>query len=559
MCTGIASEVALTAPLDSAAVGAAWSALEQHRREISSLTLREVFARDSARFQSLSFPLDDMLVDLSKCQLTAETLSLLAALARAAGVEAWRDRMFAGVAINETERRPVLHAALRAGAGAEGKLGAAGSAEVEAVAARLAEFATGVRSGAIAASDGKAFSDVANIGIGGSDLGPAMVTAALRPYATGPRVHFVSNVDGAHLADTLAGLDPARTLFLIASKTFTTIETMTNARTARDWIVSALGESAVGSHFAALSAAVPKAVAFGVQHDRIFGFWDWVGGRYSVWSAIGLPVMISIGPEQFARFAEGARVIDRHFREAPIERNVPMLLGLLNVWQRAVCGYPTRAVLPYDQRLAKFPAFLQQLEMESNGKRVTMNGADVARATGSVVWGAAGTDAQHSFFQLLHQGTEIVPCEFLVAAEGHEPHLGHHHRLLLANCLAQSEALAIGRTTAEAEALMIAKGMPAVEARRLAPHRTFPGDRPSVTFAYRRLDPFTLGRLIALHEHRVFVEAAVHGINAFDQWGVELGKELANELLPLVEGARPDAVRNSSTEGLAAHLVSLKA
>lgn len=559
MCIGIASEVALTAPLDSAAVGAAWSALEQHRREISSLALREVFARDSARFQSLSFPLDDMLVDLSKCQLTAETLSLLAALARAASVEAWRDRMFAGVAINETERRPVLHVALRAGADAEGMLGAAGSAEVEAVAARLAEFATGVRSGAIAASDGKAFSDVVNIGIGGSDLGPAMVTTALRPFATGPRVHFVSNVDGAHLADTLAGLDPARTLFLIASKTFTTIETMTNARTARDWIVSALGEAAVGHHFAALSAAVPKAVAFGVREDRVFGFWDWVGGRYSVWSAIGLPVMISIGPAMFATFAEGARAIDRHFREAPIERNVPMLLGLLNVWQRAVCGYPTRAVLPYDQRLAKFPAFLQQLEMESNGKRVTMNGADVARATGGVVWGAAGTDAQHSFFQLLHQGTEIVPCEFLVAAEGHEPHLGHHHRLLLANCLAQSEALAIGRTTAEAEALMIAKGMPAVEARRLAPHRTFPGDRPSVTFAYRRLDPFTLGRLIALHEHRVFVEAAVHGINAFDQWGVELGKEVANELLPLVEGARPDAVRNSSTEGLAAHLVSLKA
>ena len=544
---------------DTAAVAAAWHALETHRREIAPATLRDLFAREDNRFDDLSFRLDDMLVDLSKCRLTTETVSLLAALAHAAGVEDWRDRMFTGEAINTTERRPVLHVALRAGRDAAAMLGEASASEVEAVAARLATFATGVRNGVVRSSDGKPFSDVVNIGIGGSDLGPAMVTAALRPYATGPRVHFVSNVDGAHLTDTLAGLDPARTLFLIASKTFSTIETMTNARTARAWIVSVLGEAAVGQHFAALSAAVPKAVAFGIQEDRVFGFWDWVGGRYSVWSAIGLPVMISIGADLFAQFAQGARAIDRHFCEAPVERNLPMLLGLLNVWQRSVCGYATRAVLPYEQRLAKFPAFLQQLEMESTGKRVTMSGAEVAHSTGGVVWGAAGTDAQHSFFQLLHQGTEIVPCEFLIAAEGHEPQLAHHHRLLMANCLAQSEALALGRSTAEVEALMAEQGTPAAEAQRLAPHRTFPGNRPSVTIAYKKLNPFTLGRLIALHEHRVFVEAAVHGINAFDQWGVELGKEVAIELLPLAEGAKPDAGRNASTAGIAAHLVSLKA
>ncbi len=543
---------------DNAAVVAAWNALETHRREIAPATLRDLFAADAARFRTLSFGLGDMLVDFSKCQITSETLSLLAALARAAGVEAWRNRMFAGDAINETERRPVLHVALRARPDARSMLGIAGAAEVEAVAARLAAFATGVRAGTVCSTGGMPFSDIVNIGIGGSDLGPAMVTAALHPYATGPRVHFVSNVDGAHLTDTLARLDPARTLFLIASKTFTTIETMTNARTAREWIVSALGEAAVGNHFAALSAAVPKAVAFGIREDHVFGFWDWVGGRYSVWSAIGLPVMISIGPEQFARFADGAHAIDRHFCETPIESNLPMLLGLLSVWQRSVCGYSTRAVLPYDQRLAKFPAFLQQLEMESNGKRVRMGGAEVTHLTGGVVWGAAGTDAQHSFFQLLHQGTEIVPCEFFVAAEGHEPDLADHHRLLMANCLAQSEALALGRSGAEVEALMIRQGMPAAEARRLAPHRTFPGNRPSVTFAYRKLDPFRLGSLIALHEHRVFVEAAVHGINAFDQWGVELGKEVANELLALVEGAEPDAGRNPSTAGIASHLVSLR-
>ncbi len=544
---------------DKSSLEQAWTALERHRQGSAGVSLRDLLGSPQRSFSSLSFTFDDLLLDLAKCALTADTLSLLCRLARAAGVQERRDAMFAGERINETEGRAVLHVALRGGASDAFVVdGSDVTHEVGAMLARLRTFADGVRRGEIAAHDGRPFTDVVNLGIGGSDLGPAMATSALRPYVDGPRVHFVSNVDSAHLADTLVSLDPSRTLFLVASKTFTTIETMTNAASARAWIVGSLGEATVATHFAAVSAAVPKAVAFGIPTERIFGFWDWVGGRYSVWSAIGLPLMIAIGPEAFDRFREGARAMDEHFRSTPLERNLPALLGLVGVWHRAVCGYATRAVLPYDQRLARFPAFLQQMEMESNGKRVTLDGRPVERPTGGVVWGAAGTDAQHSFFQLLHQGTDVVPCEFLIAAEGHEPHQAHHHRLLVANCLAQSEALALGRTSGEAEALMLRQGLSAAEARRLAPHRTFPGNRPSLTIAYRKLDPYTLGRLLALYEHRVFVEASVHGINAYDQWGVELGKELASELLPLVEGAASAGARNISTQGLIAHLRDLQ-
>ena len=538
-------------------VDAAWAQLKAHHGNIARSTIREMFERDPNRFERLCVRLDDLWIDFSKSSLTQDTLALLGGLAEANGVANARDRMFAGEPINATERRAVLHVALRESPGATIVVdGRNVVADVESEVARLAAFAEGVRTGSIAGHDRGGLTDILNIGIGGSDLGPAMAVAALAPYATGPRIHFVSNVDGAHLADTLARLDPARTLIIVASKTFTTTETMTNARSARAWIVDALGEPAVGAHFAAVSAAVPKAVAFGISPERVFGFWDWVGGRYSVWSAVGLPLMISIGPEQFDRFRAGGHAVDEHFRTAPFASNLPMLLGLLSVWQRDVCGYASRAILPYDQRLHRLPAFLQQLEMESNGKRVTMEGAGVSHRTGGVVWGAAGTDAQHSFFQLLHQGTDVVPCEFLIAARGHEPHLAHHHRLLIANCLAQSEALAIGRSQSDAEELMRASGLSAEEAHRLGPHRTFPGNRPSVTIAYETLDPFTLGRLVALYEHRVFVEAAVHGINAFDQWGVELGKELASALLPLVEGVEHsgDTQRNGSTLGLVAHL-----
>ena len=533
----------------------AWADLAAHRTRTVSQHLRELFAADTNRFQTLSARLEDLLLDYSKTAVTAETIELLLALAKAADVEAKRDAMFAGEPINTTEGRAVLHTALRNQSGKPVMVdGVDVMPEVNAVLERMSAFADGIRSGKIAAADGEPFTDVVNIGIGGSDLGPVMATLALAPYHDGPRLHYVSNVDGAHIADTLAKLDPARTLVIVASKTFTTIETMTNAATARRWIAGALGEDAVARHFAAVSTALDKVAAFGIQPERIFGFWDWVGGRYSVWSAIGLPVMIAIGPENFRAFLAGAHAMDEHFRTAPLAQNLPVLFGLIGLWHRETCGYPARAVLPYDQRLLRLPAYLQQLDMESNGKRVHKAGGAVTRPTGPLVWGEPGTNGQHAFFQLLHQGTDIVPCEFLVAAEGHEPELAHQHRLLLANCLAQSEAMMKGRTLEEAKAQLVKQGLSPDAVEHLAPHKVFPGNRPSVTIAYRKLDPFTLGRLIALYEHRVFVEAAVFDINAFDQWGVELGKELATALLPVIEGKAPAEVHDASTAGLARYL-----
>jgi glucose-6-phosphate isomerase len=534
-----------------------WARLADHREATKARHLRTLFAQDSARFAGFSAQFDDLLLDYSKTSVTAETLALLLELARAADVAGQRDAMFAGEAINTTEKRAVLHTALRAPAGSRVTVdGADVMPEIHATLAKLASFAEGIRSGSTPAADGERFTDVINIGIGGSDLGPAMVTLALAPYHDGPRLHYVSNVDGAHIADTLAKLDPARTLVIVASKTFTTIETMTNAATARRWIADALGEAAVASHFAAVSTALDKVGAFGIAPDRIFGFWDWVGGRYSVWSAIGLPVMIAIGPAHFRAFLDGAHALDEHFRNAPIEHNLPVLLGLVGLWHRDVCGYRARAILPYDQRLLRLPAYLQQLDMESNGKRVAKDGSALARPSGPLVWGEPGTNGQHAFYQLLHQGTDTIPCEFLVAAEGHEPDLTQHHRLLLANCLAQSEALMKGRTLEEARAILLKQGLAPDAVAALAPHKVFPGNRPSVTIAYRRLDPFTLGRIVALYEHRVFVEAAVWGINAFDQWGVELGKELATALLPVIEGKAAADAHDSSTAGLARYLTA---
>src|SRR5690606_17869974 len=340
---------------------------------------------------------------------------------------------------------------------------------------------------------GKPITDVVNIGIGGSDLGPAMATLALAPYHDGPRAHYVSNVDGAHIADVLKLLDPETTLFIVASKTFTTVETMTNAATARRWIADKLGAEAVGQHFAAVSTALDKVADFGILEDRVFGFWDWVGGRYSLWSAIGLPVMIAVGPENFRRLLAGAEAMDTHFRDAPLGENLPVVLGLIGYWHRVICLYPARAIIPYDQRLVRLPAYLQQLDMESNGKRVTLDGAPVSTPTGPLVWGEPGSNGQHAFFQLLHQGTDVIPVEFIVAAEGHEPELTHHHDLLIANCLAQSEALMKGRTLEEAKAQLVAKGMAEADAVALAPHRVFPGNRPSLTIIYGKLDPFALG------------------------------------------------------------------
>ncbi len=530
-------------------------ALKAHWKNGAPKNMRATFADDSKRFSRYSLQLDDLLLDWSKCLVNDETLSLLGDLAKVANVEERRDAMFAGKPINNTEGRAVLHIALRNRSGKPIKVdGEDVMPGVKEVLDRMAAFADGLRSGSIKGSKNKPITDVVNIGIGGSDLGPAMATLAMSPYHDGPRLHFVSNIDGAHIADTLAGLDPATTLIIIASKTFTTIETMTNAKAARKWIADALGEKAVGKHFAAVSTALDKVDAFGIPADRIFGFWDWVGGRYSIWSAIGLPLMIAIGPEDFGRFLDGAHAMDEHFRKAALPRNLPMILGLVGYWHRAIAGYTSRAVIPYDQRLSRLPAYLQQLDMESNGKGVTVDGKPVAGPTGPVVWGEPGTNGQHAFFQLLHQGTDTIPVEFIVAAKGHEPHLDNQHEMLLANCLAQSEALMKGRTLEEAKAQLAARNLPKSEVNRIAPHRVFTGNRPSITIVHDKLDPYALGRLIALYEHRVFVEAQLFGINAFDQWGVELGKELATELLPVVSGEVKPKDKDASTQGLVAHL-----
>ncbi|RUM98852.1 glucose-6-phosphate isomerase [Pseudaminobacter arsenicus] len=522
--------------------------------------MREAFKSDPQRFCRFSLTEGDLLLDWSKCAVALSTMGLLEKLALAAKLPERREAMFSGQKINVTEGRAVLHMALRNSADAKVMVdGHDAMGGVRTVHEAMARFSDAVRSGAVVGATGRKFTDIVNIGIGGSDLGPAMATLALAPYHDGPRAHFVSNVDGAHIHDTLKPLDPQTTLFIIASKTFTTIETMTNAETARKWIETALGADAVARHFAAVSTALDKVASFGIVPERVFGFWDWVGGRYSVWSAIGLPVMLAIGPQCFSEFLAGAHEMDRHFATAPLLENLPVVMGLIGYYHRVICNYPARAVIPYDQRLARLPAYLQQLDMESNGKQVTLDGIRVTTPTGPLVWGEPGTNGQHAFFQLLHQGTDVIPVEFLAAAEGHEPELRHHHNLLVANCLAQSEALMKGRTLEEARRQMLTKGMAVAEVDRLAPHRVFPGNRPSITLLYRKLDPHMLGRLIALYEHRVFVEGVLFGINSFDQWGVELGKELATGLLPVVEGTEDAARSDASTAGLVRHIHKLRA
>lgn len=526
-------------------------ALKTHAKTAAPADMRAAFDADPSRFERFSARLDDLVLDYSKCRVDDETIALLEQLAIDSDVQARRDAMFSGEAINTTEGRAVLHTALRNRSGKPVMVdGKDVMGDVQSVLKAMGEFAEAIRSGAARGATGKQITDIVNIGIGGSDLGPAMATLALAPYHDGPKAHFVSNVDGAHIADTLKPLDPETTLVIIASKTFTTIETITNAQTARRWLVAALGEAAVGDHFCAVSTALDKVSAFGISEDRTFGFWDWVGGRYSIWSAIGLPLMIAIGAENFGRFLDGAHAMDRHFADAPIRQNLPMLLGLIGFYHRVAFDYASRAIIPYDQRLSRFAAYLQQLDMESNGKGVTIDGTAVDTPTGPIVWGEPGTNGQHAFFQLLHQGTDIIPVEFMIAANGHEPDLAHQHQLLIANCLAQSEALMRGRTLAEARQQLKDKGASDADADRIAPHRVFTGNRPSITLVYDKLTPEALGRLIALYEHRVFVEAQIFGINAFDQWGVELGKELATGLLPVVEGKDAGEGHDASTLGL---------
>lgn len=524
--------------------------LQEHFIKNGERTITELFENAPDRFEEFSSLCGEILFDYSKCNMDQKTLELLLELANAAELKQKTIELFAGAHVNSTEDRAVQHMALRAPNNVPIVIdGENVVPDVKAVLNQMTEFSEGVRSGQIKSSSDQTFTDIVNIGIGGSDLGPAMVSLALTPYCDGPKTHFVSNVDGADISGVLAGLDPATTLFIVASKTFTTQETMTNAQTARNWLAGKLGEAAIADHFVALSTSLDKTAAFGIRDDRAFGFWDWVGGRYSVWSAIGLSVMLAIGSKNFASFLSGAAEVDEHFQHTPFERNVPVLMGLVGIWHRNVCNYATHAVLPYDQNLSRFPAYLQQLDMESNGKCVDLDGAQTECASGPVVWGEPGTNGQHAFYQLIHQGTSVVPVDLLIAANPAD-RVGDHHEKLAANVFAQSEALMVGKSLEQASAELSARGMSKEAIEKLAPHKVFPGNRPSCTFVYPKLTPKTLGMLIALYEHKVFVQGAIWNINSFDQWGVELGKELAGELLPYVGDAKKIANRNGSTVGL---------
>ena len=529
----------------------------RHIHSQSGSDIASLFANDPTRFERFSASIGELVYDFSKTTIDDETMALLLQLADAANVEARRDQMFAGEAINVTEGRAVQHMALRAPAGTEVMIdGRNVMPDVLEVRQRMAHFATAVRSGQKVGKGG-AFTDVVNIGIGGSDLGPAMAVDALSPYHDGPKVHFVSNVDGADIHDVLSKVPAETTLFIIASKTFTTQETMANAATARRWFVQRCGDEQVPTHFCALSTALDKTAEFGIRPDQTFGFWDWVGGRYSLWSAIGLSLMIAIGESNFEEFLTGGNAVDNHFCTEPLANNLPVLMALIGIYHRNVCGYPTHAILPYDQHLHRFPAYLQQLDMESNGKRVGLNDELVTEDTGPVVWGQPGTNGQHAFYQLIHQGTSIIPADFLIAANAHHPYL-EHHEMLIANALAQTEALALGKSVQKARQELVAKGADPDGIEGLALHKSFPGNRPSCTFIYPKLTPYLLGQLIALYEHKIFVQGTIWNINSYDQWGVELGKQLAGELLPLVRGGDATEDRNGSTKGLLAAYHAMK-
>ncbi len=529
------------------------NALTRHRARLEKTTMREMFAADPKRFASFSASGCGILLDYSKNRIDAKAMDALFDLSRAADVEDRRKAMWKGAHINVTEDRAVMHMALRYMGDKPVKVdGKDVMPDVREVLARMKAFSGQVRDGTIRGATGETFTDVVNIGIGGSDLGPVMVTLALAPYTRADlRAHYVSNVDGAHIHDTLKGLDPKRTMFIVASKTFTTDETMTNAATARAWIAAALGEAAVPDHFAALSTNLAACADFGIKPDRIFGFWDWVGGRYSVWSAIGLPVAIAVGFENFEAFLRGAYEMDQHFLKTRLEKNLPVIMGLLGVWYRNAWGFATHAVLPYDQRLSRFAAYLQQQDMESNGKSVSLAGKPLDYSSGPIIWGEPGTNGQHAFYQLIHQGTSVIPVDFLVAAQPHED-LPPHHAKLVANVFAQSEALMLGKTKDEVVAELSAQGLDKDRIKFLTPHKMFPGNRPSNTLIYPKLTPEMLGSLVALYEHKVFVQGTIWGVNSYDQWGVELGKQLAKALLPKVEGVVDSKGHDSSTRGLLA-------
>ncbi len=531
----------------------AWQALRRHfKDEIEPVSMRQLFAQDPERFQKLSRHFEDWLVDFSKNRLTAETIDRLIMLANQQHLSEAIERMFAGEKINETENRAVLHTALRNRSNRPVYVdGEDVMPQVNAVLAQMRAFAEAVRSGAWRGATGQRITDIVNIGIGGSDLGPCMVCEALKPYAQeGLFAHFVSNVDGTHIAETLRRLDPATTLFIVASKTFTTQETMTNAETARAWLADKLGQGAVPRHFVAVSTNAAEVAKFGIDTANMFVFWDWVGGRYSLWSAIGLSIACLIGMDNFEGLLGGAHAMDEHFRTAPFDDNLPVLLALVSLWYIDFWGAESHAILPYDQYLGRFAAYLQQGDMESNGKSVDKQGRRIADyATGAIIWGEPGTNGQHAFYQLIHQGTRLVPCDFIATIDTHNP-VGDHHEKLLANFFAQTEALMCGKTEEEARAELRAQGLPQDEIDALAPHKTFAGNKPTTSILLKKLTPHSLGALIALYEHKIFVEGVLWNVFSFDQWGVELGKQLAKKILAELKEPGEVCAHDASTNGL---------
>jgi glucose-6-phosphate isomerase len=533
----------------------AWKALESHFNEIADIHMRELFAQDPERFSRFSLRFDDILLDYSKNRITSETMRLLLDLARQADLKTWIERMFDGEKINITEDRAVLHIALRNRSNRAIYVdGVNVMDEVNRVLDHMREFSEAVRSGQWRGYTGKAITDIVNIGIGGSDLGPVMVTEALKPYGKeGLRVRFVSNVDGTHIVETLKQVSPETTLFIVASKTFTTQETLTNAQTAKEWLLrSAADERAVAKHFVALSTNPQEVSKFGIDTANMFEFWDWVGGRYSLWSAIGLSIAIYIGADNFEELLTGAHLMDEHFRAAEFEENIPVVLGVLGVWYNNFFGAQTHAILPYDQYLHRFSAYFQQGDMESNGKSRDRDGQRVDVSTGPVIWGEPGTNGQHAFYQLIHQGTKLIPADFLAPIETHNP-VGQHHQILLSNFFAQTEALMKGKTEAEVRTELEAAGMSGEPLERLVPHKRFAGNKPTNSIMFQKLTPRSLGSLIAMYEHKIFTQGIIWNINSFDQWGVELGKQLAKAILPELAGKEKVSAHDSSTNGLINH------
>lgn len=531
---------------------AAWKALQQHFEEMKDVKIADLFVKDSNRFATFSATFDDlMLVDYSKNRITHETLSKLQALAKETDLQGAIKSMFSGEKINRTEDRAVLHVALRNRSNTpivvEGK---DVMPEVNAVLAKMKSFSERIISGEWKGYTGKPITDVVNMGIGGSDLGPYMVTEALRPYKNHLNMHFVSNVDGTHIAETIKNLSPETTLFLVASKTFTTQETMTNAHSARDWFLKTAGdEKHVAKHFVALSTNGKAVSEFGIDTANMFEFWDWVGGRYSLWSAIGLSIILSIGFDNFEKLLSGAHAMDKHFSTTPIEKNLPVTLALIGIWYNNFFGAETEAILPYDQYMHRFAAYFQQGNMESNGKYVDRNGNPVSYQTGPIIWGEPGTNGQHAFYQLIHQGTKMVPCDFIAPAISHNK-LGDHHAKLLSNFFAQTEALAFGKSREVVEKEFIDAGKEAKSVEHIVPFKVFEGNRPTNSILLRDITPFSLGALIALYEHKIFTQGAILNIFTFDQWGVELGKQLANRILPELSGGEAVSSHDSSTNGL---------